>query len=227
MQPDELFPFRERRPCGEALDLRDRVCVVVEEYRALNQLLALRLSAIDQRLLLVGGAVAAALGGFAALPADTQTIVLLSTPASLAWLLQMTIAHTRSKEDVVRRIDEIECQVNQLAGEELFAFQSRHPNRRQVGGRSGRTAVAAVASACLTGILCCLYLFRASHLNRWPWQPAYGAYAGFMLLHTCVAVWRLWHYRYRKAPVPRCPLFLGRRADAIVAGPPPQSGRAR
>lgn len=195
-----------------ALSERERIDVLVEEYRALYGLLAFRLGAVDRRLPIAGGVLGAILGGFTTMPADMQVVVLLGIPVAFIWLLRTTVSHARSKEDVLRRIDEIERQVNQIAGEELISFQSRHPNRhRRVSGRSGLSSVFAVLALGLSGIVACAYL-----MGRHPTLPlaarvGYWIYLTFVLTDLLQTAWHLHQYRYEKAPTERCPLFVGRR----------------
>lgn len=199
-------------PPPVALSESERIGVLTEEYRALYGLLSFRLAAVDRRLPVAGGALGAVLGGFTALPADSKLVVLLAMPPALTWLMRTTISHSRSKEDVLRRIDEIERQVNQIAGEELLAFQSRHPNRGQkVSGRSGSGIVFAVLAFCFTALASCAYLVG----------PMVGLSANLLTTYWVLllatgtdiasSVVRLRRYRYHKPPSEACPLFVGRR----------------
>lgn len=196
----------------ETLSESERIHVLTEEYRALYGLLSFRLAAVDRRLPVAAGTLGAVLGGFTALPADSKLVVLLAMPPALIWLLRTTTSHSRSKEDVLRRIDEIERQVNQIAGEELLAFQSRHPNRgKVVAGRSGSGIVFAVLAFCLTALASCAFLagplagLSAQLLTAyWVFLLATGA-------DIARSVLRLRRYRYHKPPSDACPLFVGRR----------------
>ena len=202
----------ESRPLGEW----DRILVLLEEFRALYSLLSFRLSAVDSRLPFAGGALGAVLGSFRALPPDTKLVVLLMMPPALTWLMRSTVNHSRSKEDVLRRIDEIERQVNQISGEELLAFQSRHPGRRKaVSGRSGSSTVFAVLACCLAGLASCAFLLSTTDVHfasaRIWWS--YWSLLALSALDLLHSVFRLRHYRYQKAPPESCPLFAGRRLD--------------
>jgi membrane protein implicated in regulation of membrane protease activity len=192
----------------------ERVRVLLEEFRALYGLLSFRLAAVERSLPVAGGTLAAILSGSPTLPIEVRRVVLLAMPAALLWLLRTTCAHARSKEDVLRRIDEIERQVNQLAGEELLVFQSRHPNRRRVvAGRSGGTTVLGALGFSLTGVTACAWM----GLPLWPGQVEQYVYAGFVVAiatFLTVSVWRLLRYAYRKAEPTTCPLFIGRRPFA-------------
>ncbi len=212
MNSQDPFPPRSTGGPRGTLSDRDRVQVLIEEYRALYGLLSFRLAAVDRRLPVAGGTLGAVLGSFSALPAETGLGVLLAMPAALAALLRTTVVHNRSKEDVLRRIDEIERQVNQIAGEELLAFQSRHPNRqRVVGGRSGRGTVLAVLGFCLSGVAACGYLFTRVPAVCLSVTILYHLYLTAIVLDMLVAVWQLSRYAYRKPPAGGCPLFVGRR----------------
>ncbi|MBK8916288.1 MAG: hypothetical protein IPM64_17120 [Phycisphaerales bacterium] len=185
----------------------DRINVLVEEYRALYGLLSFRLAAVDQRVPLVAGALMAVVSSVASLPAESQPAVLLAIPVANSWLLRMTVVHARAKEDVLRRIDEIERHVNQLAAEELLTFQSRHPNRQAaVSGRTGMGAVSSVLAMCFAGLLACL----AFVVNR-PATPsafllAYLGYTAVGMLDLVHVVLRLRGYRYAKGPPAAAPV---------------------
>lgn len=185
----------------ERLDARDLIRVLIEEYRALYGLLSFRLAAVDQRLPLVGGALMAVLGSASTLPSTAQFGVLLAMPMALAWLLRLTVFHARSKEDVLRRIDEIERHVNQIAGEELLAFQSRHPSRaRTISGRTGMGTVSSVLSFCLMGLLGCLALMVSQRPGDPRLLAGYAAYICIAAVDFVHVVLRLRLYRYTKAP---------------------------
>jgi hypothetical protein len=127
------------------LTARDELDAMLEEYRALYQLALFRLHALDQRLPVTVGAVAAALISVHALPPGSQLLVLWATPPALVWLMRTTVNHARSFEDALRRIEVIERSVNRAFGEGVMVFQSMHPSRgKYVGGRTGREAVRTV-----------------------------------------------------------------------------------
>jgi len=184
------------------LDKNDRIRILLEEYRALYSLLTFRLSAMDRRLPVAGGALGAVLGAVTAMPPETKLAFLLGLPLGLLWLVLSTVQHGCSKEDHLRRIDEIERLVNQLAGEELLVFQSRHPNKRKVtAGRSGFAAVAAILTTSYTMLAVCgLLVYMPVPLLPANWLVSYAGFlawvAGIMLL----AVLRLRRYQYRRPP---------------------------
>ncbi len=186
-----------------------RIQVLLEEYRALYGLLTFRLGAMDRRLPVAGGALGALLGASTAMPADTKLAFLLGLPVALLWLLLSTVQHARSKEDHLRRIDEIERLVNRLAGEELLVFQSRHPNkRRTTAGRSGFGTVLSVLSTCWMMLAACCFLVstppRLLELGGILAYYLYNAGLAGMMLH---AVLRLRRYRYRRPPADGPQLF--------------------
>lgn len=190
-----------RFPQNSAFTDRDRIQVLLEEYRALYGVLTLRLEAMDRRLPVATATIAALLGATTAMPPATKLAFLCVLPIGLFWLVLTTVAHARAKEDHLRRIDAIERQVNQLAGEELLVFQSRHPNKHEsVAGRSGGAAVLAVFSACGLMLAACSYLFSMptgfGSLPAW----IYSGYAAVCVLLAGNAVLRLSRYRYQTAP---------------------------
>jgi len=127
----------QQRKRQEPLDRREQIEILLEEYRSLNSLLLFRLAAMDRRLPVSVGIIAAAIASMVAVPVDSQTALLFVIPPALFWLVRSTVQHARAKEDHLRRIAEIERTINSIAGEELLIFQSRHPNRSRVA--SGRT----------------------------------------------------------------------------------------
>ena len=179
----------------------NRIQILTEEYRALYSLLTFRLGVIDQRLPLAAGALAALLFTSSSLTTCQRLMFLWLVPASCIWLHRVVLLHTRAKEDVLRRIDEIETQVNRLASDELMVFQSQHPNRgRVVGGRSGFGSVLAILVVCLLGIVAS-FIFMAFEFgsNR----VALAAYSLYGIAVTCELIYstrRLRKYRYQRAP---------------------------
>jgi hypothetical protein len=191
------------------LTMEARIQVLLEEYRALYRLLTFRLGAIDRRLPVAGGTLGALLGATTAMPPDTKLAFLLGLPVALLWLLLSTVQHARSKEDHLRRIDEIERLVNRLAGEELLVFQSRHPNKQgTTAGRCGFGAVLSVLSTCSLMLAACCFLVSTPPgllpLSGILAYYLYNACIAGMMLH---AVIRLRHYRYRRPPADGRPLF--------------------
>lgn len=195
----------------EGLTDRDRIGVLVEEYRSLNRLLVFRLAAMDRRIPTAGAAISVVLGTLPALPADPRTIFLMALPAAVYWLMATTVGHARSKEDHLRRIDEIERQVNRIAGEELLVFQSRHPNRRLgPGGRTAMGAILAVGSACLTVLAACLHLFLEMD-GAAESGVLYAGYLAAVAAYLVYAMLEIRTYRYRRPPAAPAPPFAAFR----------------
>lgn len=164
-------------------------------------LLSFRLGVVDQRVPLTAGALMAAFGAVSSLPATSQVTLLLVIPVGIVWLMRLTATHNRSKEDVLRRIDEIERQINVLAGEELLTFQSRHPNRVEAvsGGRTGAGAAWSVLSLCVAGLLGCLALAIQGPFIHGAALALYLVYLFITfsdLVHVAI---RLRRYRYEKS----------------------------
>lgn len=206
---NEFFTGAATRPSD-----RERIAILTEEYRALYQLLLFRLRAMDQRIPAAGGALGVVLGSVPALPPETQLLFLAGIPSCLSWIVATTLGHARSKEDHLRRIDEIERLVNRIAGEELMVFQSQHPNRRGVtAGRTGTAAMLAVGAACLTALTACIVLFHSRALVDAEFGLAYDAYVGVTAAYLVHAVVALHRYRYERPPGSPAPPFAAFRAD--------------
>src|SRR5262245_1934267 len=84
-----------------------------EEYRAMYGLVEFRMSAMDRRVPVTAAAFAGAIASLQSIPNQTQAIVLVGLPIALYWFMRATVGHARSKEDVLRRIGEIEQGVNE------------------------------------------------------------------------------------------------------------------
>ncbi len=183
----------------------ERIKVLFEEYQALYRLAEFRLSSLDRRALAAWAALTAFLTTFTALNSDAQAALLFGAPMALLWLLRTTINHARSFEDALRRLDEIERLVNRLAGDDLLAFQSRHPSRGgAVGGRTGTETVLTVLATSLVMLTACGFLFyRHERADPGPFYPAvfygYLAYLVAVACHYLSAVTALRKYRYQKA----------------------------
>lgn len=176
-----------------------RVDILMEEYRVLYTLVTLRLTSLDRRVPLAGASLAAFLGSVTVLPSDAQIVFLFGLPIALVWFLRATVNHARSAEDLLRRIEEIEREVNRLCGEELLAFQSRHPSRgRQVGGRTASESVKAVFCSCLLVLAACMFLAWTTSGESVTHLQAYASYLGVVSLYLVGCVLTLRRYRYRK-----------------------------
>lgn len=177
---------------------RDRIEILLEEYRSLNTLLVFRLTAMDRRLPVSVGVFAATIASVAALPKDTRLAILLALPLALLWLVRTTVQHARAKEDHLRRIDEIERMVNVLARAELLVFQSRHPNQCLVpSGRTGKATVQGVGVSGLVMLGLCAFLFLRNGSDFPTWM--YLAYVVGVGLDVVWIFMDLRRYRYRKA----------------------------
>lgn len=192
----------------------ERVSVLLEEYRALQKLLLFRLRVMDQRIPAAGGLLGLVLGSVPAFPPATQQLFLLGVPACLSWIAATTLSHARSKEDHLRRIDEIERLVNHIAGEQLMVFQSQHPNRQvATGGRTGIAATLAVSVACLAGLAVCHQLFHGRpHIDP-VLAAVYDLYVLAVSGYTAGAFFMLRRYRYRRSPSHPPPPFTAFRTD--------------
>jgi len=184
------------------VSLETRIQILLEEYRALYSLLTFRLTAMDRRLPAIAGLLGALLGSTTAMPDQTRLGLLLGMPIAVLWLFLSTVQHARSKEDHVRRIDEIERLVNQLAGEELLVFQSRHPNKARLpAGRTGFGSVTAVLTVCLIMLGACMYTVRTPRSLLAPDDlKIYAGYLSGCAILMLIAAIRLGRYRYRRPP---------------------------
>lgn len=186
----------------------NRTEILLEEYRALYSLLTFRLEAIDQRIPLVAGAVVALLSSTSAFTQDQRLALLLGLPVACVWLHGTAVLHVRSKEDVLRRIDDIERSINGLAAEELLVFQSRHPNRqRVVGGRSGFGSVLALLSISIGSVAASSIMFiREFTPSAWA-IGSFSAYAALCVFGLVKATWLLKGYQSLRPPPGVVPLF--------------------
>lgn len=179
----------------------DRVEILLREYVALYGLATFRMTSLDRRAPVEAATLVAFLAAVAVLPPAVQMLFLLTVPVALLWFLRTTINHARSFADILARLAEIERHVNDLAGEELLAFQSRHPSRyAAVGGRTGRETVGAVYCTCLILLAACAILAAAwsGHFAGTLW--VYWAFLGSEAAYLTQCVLRLRRYAYRKAP---------------------------
>lgn len=211
---------RVRQPDGidTPLSNRDRINVLLEEYRALNALLAFRMTAMDRRLPVAGGLFALLLGSMSSLSGETRLWLLLTLPLGLMWLVITTANHAKSKEDHLRRIDEIERLVNAIAGEELMAFQSRHP-KKTPRGTLDRTALGtglAVVTSSLVMLIACQSVFAALPSVGYELRCAYLSYVVFSACVMSIHGRSFIRYRYRKQPSDPPPLQLIRRIRDVL-----------
>lgn len=196
--------------CAEGVvTLETRIQILLEEYRMLYSLLTFRLATMERRIPAIGAVLAAILGSAPAMPRETQFALLAALPIALVWLFLTTVQHARSKEDHIRRIDEIERLVNQLAGQELLVFQSRHPNRaRLAGGRTGQVSVLCILVVCMVLLLACSHSMRAlGALPNGNDLNLYELYLSGLALVMLVAAMRLSRYRYKRPPQRAAPIL--------------------
>jgi len=192
----------------DTVTIETQIQILLEEYRALYSLLTFRLTAMDRRLPAIGGTLAAILGSTTAMPASMQVAFLFALPSALVGFVLATAQHLRSKEDHVRRIDEIERSINCLAGEELLVFQSCHPNKgRFPGGRTGLVAILAVVIVSLAMLLACAGLIQeATQLLSPTKQAGYSVYLITSAVAILASTIRVGLYRYhRPAPIQHPP----------------------
>lgn len=199
-----------------------RVDILMEEYRVLYTLVTLRLTSLDRRVPLAGASLAAFLGSVTVLPRDAQVVFLFGLPIALVWFLRATVNHARSAEDLLRRIEEIEREINRLCGGELLAFQSRHPSRgRQVGGRTAAESVKAVFCSCALVLAACMYLAWTTSGESIGHLQAYAGYLAGVAIYLVGCVLTLGRYRYRKQVYTGQILDVdGRSMRRSVVGPP-------
>jgi hypothetical protein len=201
---------------NSTVSLESRIQILLEEYRALYSLLTFRLTAMDRHLPAIGGTLAGILGSTTAMPDQARLSFLLGLPIAVLWLFLSTVQHARSKEDHVRRIDEIERLVNRLAGEELLVFQSRHPNKaRHAGGRTGFGSVIAVLSVCLIMLGLCLHTVQTPRpLLTHDKLATYAVYLSGCAVLMLAATIRLSRYRYHRPPPDGPTIFFSHRLDS-------------
>jgi hypothetical protein len=174
-----------------------RLQCLLEEYRAMYGLAAFRMASLDRRVPVAGATLTISLAGVAAIPREASMIVLLGLPLALVWLLRTTINHARSFEDALRRIEQIEKQINTLVGREVMTFQSSHPSRgRHAGGRTSRETIGAVVIIAVILLAGCGYMF-AQTAQAAPWGLAsYGGFLVTVLAYMATVVIGLKRYEY-------------------------------
>lgn len=126
-----------------------RIRLLVEEYRAVNQLLLFRLEAMEQRLPLTAAGIGALLLAAAALPPISQVILLIGLPFTILFWVRSILFHALSKEDAKDRIREIEQEAAVLCHGPVLRFQTKHPSA--TGPVGGRTAAQAIFLAVVVG----------------------------------------------------------------------------
>jgi len=172
------------------------ISILLEEYRALYGLAVFRMASLERRVPLFGSVLALFAGSVSAIPEPTRFSVFYGVPTALIWLVRTTINHARSFEDVLRRIDEIECDVNARSDQQLLRFQSSHPSKGvTTGGRTGTETVAAVTVISLLMLIQCAWLF-ASLADRDPIELlCYLVFSVSVAAYLGWCVFSLWAYR--------------------------------
>ncbi len=176
-----------------------QIDILLQEYAVLYELLQWRLTAADRRLFVSGGLLTGVLTAIHALDAPTVKLLLWGLPVLMWVIFSAMVGHARSKEDLLRRIDEIERRVNGLALVELLAFQSRRPELgRAVGGRTGMTAIKGTLALSLALLLCAVaFLWPAGHTES-PEFVGFGAWVVFWSVWMLRGARGLQHYRYER-----------------------------
>jgi len=144
-----------------------RVRLLIEEYRAVHQLLMFRLEAMEHRLPLTGAGIGALLVAASALPWVSQLTLLICLPLAVLFWTRSILFHALSKEDAKKRIREIESEVAMLCGRPVLRFQREHPSA--TGPIGGRTAAQAIYLALVVGgavLLTCHSLFTSLVSNH-------------------------------------------------------------
>jgi len=174
-----------------------RLDCLLEEYRAMYGLVLFRMGSLDRRVPIAGATLTATLASAAAIPDQAMMIVFMGLPLALVWFLRTTINHARSFEDVLRRIEQIEVEINRLLGKETVCFQSRHPSKgREVGGRTGRETVNAVLVTVVTLLVGCGWMFlETTDAPQWG-RGAYIGFLGVVFAYFALIVVRLRGYAY-------------------------------
>jgi len=187
-----------------ALSPRDRIQILLEEYRALYGLAEHRMAALERRVPILGAALTGFVASVAVMPGLFQLGIAISLPLALVWFVQTTVNHARSLEDLFRRIEEIERGVNELAGVELLGFQSSHPSRgKAVGGRVGTGTTWTVAAGASLLLAACFYLVSTTEGIGGYARVGVLGYIAISTLSVIAQLWSLRRYRYeRQSPGP-------------------------
>ena len=150
--PDELLHVDDQHGA--------RVRLLVEEYRAVNQLLMFRLEAMESRLPMTAAGIGGLLVAAGALPIVSQVVLLVGIPIAVLFWVRGIILHAVSKEDAKDRIREIEREVAQICGQPVLRFQSEHPSATgPIGGRTARQMIVLVVVVSSVALTLCLSLF--------------------------------------------------------------------
>ena len=168
LHPDQLLALRVR--------------LLIEEYRAVHQLLMFRLEAMEERLPLTAAGIGGLLVAAAALPKLSQVVLLVGLPLAIVFWVRGIILHAASKEDAKDRIREIEFEVAALCGQPVIRFQSDHPSATgPIGGRTAKQAIYLVIVASFLALTLCYSLFWIL-INDDPFLLLYTAGLGICSL---------------------------------------------
>lgn len=182
------------------LSPRDRIDILMEEYRSLYGLAQLRIGALDRRSSVAVAALATFLGAFGSTSPDGQLALLIGLPPGILWFVRTTQTHAQAFEDALRRIDQIEQMVNSLAGAVLLGFQSSHPSRRRaVGGRTGAEAMSAAVVTSMLVLAACGWLGVVHGTIPRPFLAYYAGFLGLVVLTILRSVVSYCRYRYTRA----------------------------
>ncbi len=166
-----------------------RMRLLIEEYRAVNQLLLFRLEAMEQRLPLTAAGIGALLVSTAALPRISQVILLIGIPFAVLFWVRSILSHALSKEDAKCRIREIEREVAEFCGVPILRFQTEHPSATgPVGGRTALQAIWLALAVSGIALIICYSLF-ATLVSRDIYLSLYAlglCIAGFSISHALI-----------------------------------------
>lgn len=174
-----------------------KIDILLVEYGVLYSLLQWRLTASDRRLFVAGALIVGVLSAMHALNAAAARLLLWGLPVLLWVILTAAVGHARSKEDLLRRIDEIEQRVNRLAGIQLLAFQSRRPTST-VGGRTGTQAVNGTLALCISVVLGATLFLQPVEDVRSSIAVCYGLWAAAWAAWMIREAVMLRNYRYER-----------------------------
>lgn len=185
------------RPKRGPLDESQQIDILLAEYGVLHRLLEWRLTAGDRRVVISAGLLTGLLTAVRTVDDGTARLLLWGLPV-LLWVIFSALAgHTRSKEDLLRRIDEIERQVNMIANTELLVFQSRRPNRQHVvGGRTGSTSINAILTVNISLLLVSVFAMSPGLDPLSPLVICHAIWAAIWAGLMLELAFRLQRYRY-------------------------------
>ncbi len=192
METDDNYPNEDENTRKARLE-----CLLAE-YRALYGLAEFRMASLDRRVPIAGATLTVSLASVASMPSQAAPVVFVGLPLALIWFLRTTINHARSFEDALRRIEQIEIEINAMIGREAMCFQSRHPSRgKRVGGRTGSETIGAALVAVMTMLVGSGYMFVKTAASPWEQSIAYVGYLLAVLGYMLLTVIRLKRYTYQ------------------------------